>query len=37
VTVAEAELMAKEGRETAERMQRGTPGCLQPSQGGCGK
>jgi cytochrome c553 len=37
VTVAEAELMAKEGRETAERIQRGTPGCLNPASGGCGK
>ncbi len=37
VTVAEAELMAKEGRETTERIQRNTVGCLGPAAGGCGK
>jgi len=37
VTLAEAELMAKEGKETTERLQRNTPGCLNPAQGGCGK
>jgi hypothetical protein len=37
VTLAEAELMAKEGKETTERLQRNTPGCLMPAQGGCGK
>ena len=36
VTVTEAEAMAREGRETTERIQQHTPGCLQPSQGGCG-
>jgi hypothetical protein len=37
VTLAEAELMAKEGKETTERLQRNTAGCLNPAQGGCGK
>ena len=37
VTVQEAELIAKEGREVTERIQRSTPGCLGPSMGGCGK
>jgi hypothetical protein len=37
VTVAEAEAMAREGRETTERIQRNTAGCLNPAQGGCGK
>jgi hypothetical protein len=37
VTVAEAEAMAREGRETTERIQRSTAGCLNPAQGGCGK
>jgi hypothetical protein len=37
VTVQEAELIAKEGREVTERIQRTTPGCLGPSMGGCGK
>jgi len=37
VTLAEAELIAKEGKETTERLQRNTPGCLGPAQGGCGK
>jgi len=37
VTVAEAQAMAREGRETAERLQRNTPGCLNPALGGCGK
>jgi len=37
VTVAEAEIMAKEGKETTERLQRNTPGCLTPAMGGCGK
>ena len=36
VTVEEAEMMAREGREVTEREQRNTPGCLQPSMGGCG-
>jgi len=36
VTPAEAEVMAKEGKETTERIQRNQPGCLQPAQGGCG-
>jgi len=36
VTVEEAEMMAREGREVTERQQRNTPGCLQPSMGGCG-
>lgn len=36
VTVAEAEMMAKEGRETTERIQRNVSGCLTPSAGGCG-
>jgi hypothetical protein len=34
LTVAEAETMAKEGRETAERLQRNTSGCMSPN---CGK
>jgi hypothetical protein len=37
VTLAEAELMAKEGKETTERLQRNPPGCLNPAQGGCGR
>jgi hypothetical protein len=37
VTVAEAEAMAREGRETTERVQRNTSGCLTPAAGGCGK
>jgi len=37
LTVAEAELIAKEGRETTERIQRNSVGCLNPSTGGCGK
>jgi hypothetical protein len=36
VTVEEAEMMAREGREVTEREQRNTTGCLQPSMGGCG-
>ena len=36
VTVAEAEMMAREGREVTEREQRNTTGCIQPSVGGCG-
>ena len=36
VTVEEAEMMAREGREVTEREQRNTPGCLQPSMVGCG-
>jgi hypothetical protein len=36
VTVEEAEMMAREGREVTERLQRNTTGCLQPSAGGCG-
>jgi hypothetical protein len=37
VTLAEAEIMAHEGKETTERIQRNQPGCLMPAQGGCGK
>ena len=40
VTVAEAELMAKEGRETTEHIQRNTAGCLasaDPHKANCGK
>jgi hypothetical protein len=37
LTVAEAELIAKEGRETTERIQRNTVGCLGAASGGCGK
>jgi hypothetical protein len=37
VTVEEAEGMAKEGRETTERIQRNSVACLTPAQGGCGK
>jgi hypothetical protein len=37
LTVAEAELIAKEGREATERIQRNTVGCLGASSGGCGK
>jgi hypothetical protein len=35
-TVAEAELMQKEGREITEGIQRRTSGCLNAAQGGCG-
>lgn len=37
LTVAEAELIAQEGRETTERIQRNTVGCLGAASGGCGK
>ncbi len=37
LTVAEAELIAKEGRETTERIQRSMVGCLNAATGGCGK
>lgn len=37
VTVAEAEAMAREGREVTERLQRNTSGCLTPGAGSCGK
>ena len=37
VTVQEAELMAKEGREAAERIQRTGPGCLNKAMGACGQ
>ncbi|HXZ59001.1 MAG TPA: hypothetical protein VEG26_02390 [Steroidobacteraceae bacterium] len=37
VTVAEAQEMAKDGRDTTERLQRTTPGCFNPAQGGCGQ
>lgn len=33
MTVAEAELIAKEGRETTERLQRSTAGCLAGAHG----
>jgi len=36
VTIAEAEAMAREGRETAERIQRNASGCLAHALGGCG-
>jgi hypothetical protein len=36
VTVAGAEAMAREGRETAERIQRNSVGCLNKALGGCG-
>jgi hypothetical protein len=36
VTVAEAETMAKEGKETTEHLQRTMVACLQPAMGGCG-
>jgi hypothetical protein len=36
LTVAEAQLIAKEGQQFTERLQRNTPGCLAPgsSHGG---
>jgi hypothetical protein len=37
VTLAEAELMAKEGRETTEHIQNNEYGCLTKNMGGCGK
>jgi hypothetical protein len=37
VTVAEAEAMAREGREVTEHLQHNMAGCLTPSAGGCGK
>ena len=36
VTVDQAEMATREGREVTEREQRNTPACLQPSAGGCG-
>ena len=36
VTVAEAKMIAREGRETTEEIQRNQTGCLKPAQGGCG-
>jgi|SRR5215472_440881 len=36
VTLAEAQLMMQEGKETAERIQRNQTACLKPAQGGCG-
>ena len=36
VTVEEAEMIAKEGRETTERIQRTQTACLTPAAGGCG-
>ena len=37
LTVEEAQEMAREGRQTTERIQRTTPGCLGVATGGCGK
>ena len=37
MTLAEAEVMMREGKETTERIQRNQPGCLTPAMGGCGK
>jgi hypothetical protein len=37
LTVAEAELIAQEGRETTERIQRSMVGCMDKASGGCGK
>jgi hypothetical protein len=37
LTVAEAELIAQEGRETTERIQRNMVGCMDKASGGCGK
>ena len=37
LTLQEAELMAKEGKETTERVQRNQVACLKPAQGGCGQ
>ena len=37
VTVAEAEEMAREGRDTTEHIQRNMSGCLNKAMGGCGK
>jgi hypothetical protein len=36
LTVQEAALIAQEGRETTERIQRTTPGCPGGAAGGCG-
>lgn len=36
VTVAEAEEMVREARETTEHIQRNTPGCLSSAVGRCG-
>ena len=36
VTLAEAEEMAREGRDTTERIQRSMPACLTQAAGGCG-
>jgi len=37
VTLADAEVMAKEGKDTTERLQRFQPGCLTLAQGSCGQ
>lgn len=37
MTLAEAEVMAHEGKETTEQLQRRQPGCLNAAAGGCGK
>jgi hypothetical protein len=36
MTLAEAEVMVHEGKETTERIQRNQTACLKPAQGGCG-
>jgi hypothetical protein len=36
VTLAEAQVMVREGKETTERIQRNQTACLQPAMGGCG-
>lgn len=36
VTIAEAQAMEREARETAERIQRNSTGCLSRAQGACG-
>ena len=36
VTVAEADAMAREGKEVTERVQRNTSGCLSSQAGSCG-
>jgi hypothetical protein len=36
VTLDEAEVMVREGKETTERIQRNQTACLKPAQGGCG-
>lgn len=37
MTVSEAEMIAREGRETTEHIQRTVSGCLGAAMGGCGK